>query len=257
MAKKSSAARGLAAVLAVYVLFLVLQYFPPHIPLLQQLFGGRAYLHLLIALLAVLVCLISGGTLRRDLMLGGFRARHVPAGLLLWVAGAICMELLIALIYRLFPSVGQAGSTLTGSLSQNGLWYAVFFAALVPALCEELLFRGYMLSTLRRSMSVPVAGLVCALLFAVAHTLPVRMVPMLVFGFILSLAACWSGSVFIPMIMHFANNLAVVLSVFYPQQAARVTSLLLGNGLPVALAVAAACAALGALLLRGGAKCRR
>ena len=251
MAKRSSSNRSLIAVLAVYALFLVLQFSPPNIPFLKEIFGQRIYLHLLIALLSVIACLIGGGNLGRDLMLRTFRFRHVPAALLLWASSAVLMELIIDLICRLLPGLSAAGSTATGALVKDGLLSAIMLFALLPAVCEELLFRGYMLSTLRRSFSVVMSSLLCGALFAVAHTVPVRMVPMLLLGFFLSLAGCYSGSVYIPMLMHFINNLCVVLSANYPAEAAAVRGFIFGWGDFAALLMAAAAGFAGIVLLRG------
>ncbi len=257
MAKRSSANRSLISVLAVYVLFFVLQYFTPNIPFLKEIVGQKIYLHLLIALLSVIACLIGGGSLGRDLMLRSFRLRHVPAALLLWAAAAVLMELILDLLGRLLPGLSTAGSTATGALVQDGLFTGILLFALLPAVCEELLFRGYMLSTLRRSFSVGMSSLLCGALFAVAHTVPVRMIPMMLLGFFLSLAGCFSGSVFIPMLMHFINNLAVVLSAYYPAEAAAVRGFVFGWGDFAALLMAAAAGLCGVLLLRGKTGFRR
>lgn len=251
MARRSSSGRGLVSVLAVYVLFLVLQFFPPNIPFLRDLVGREIYFHLLIALLSVVAVLIGGGTAGRDLMLRPFRLRHLAAALLLWISAAILMELVIDLLVRILPGLSAAGDALTGDLRRDGLLYAIFLTALLPAVCEELLFRGYMLSTLRRSFSVPLASLLCAALFAVAHTTPVRILPMLLLGFALSLAGCFSGSVFIPMVMHFVNNLSVVLGVYYPEESAAVRGFVFGYGDFAAVGIAVAAGLLGVVLLRG------
>ena len=254
MAKRRSVTRALVAVLAVYLLFLILQYFPPRIPGLGEVLGGDTLFHLSIAALSVICCLIAGGSLKRDLMLRPFRGRHLPAGLLLWVSAAIFMELLIRLITLWFPAVSGEGATLTAALSKDSLLYALFLTALVPAFCEELLFRGFMLSTLRRTMPDWVAALICAVLFALAHVSPARMLPMLLFGFFLSLAGCLSGSVWIPMIMHFVNNAFVVISVYFPKEAGAYTDLILGHGTWVSLLIAVVTGALGWWLMWGRSK---
>ncbi len=254
---RSSTARCFLAVLAVYALFLVLQFFPPQIPQVQKYLPAGVFLHLCIAVLACVVCLISGGTLRRDLMLRAFRARHVPAALLLWIAATVLMELLLLLLLRFFPQNVVSTDVLTAPMARGGFWYAVLFTALVPAVCEELLFRGYMLSTLRRAFGILPSCLISAALFAVAHVSPWRMAPMLLLGFFLGLAGCFSGSVFIPVLMHFLNNLSVVLESYYPKTFAPARELVFGHGIWVSLAIAVVCAAGGVLLLRGGVRPRR
>lgn len=88
--------------------------------------------------------------------------------------------------------------------------------ALVPAIGEELLFRGTMQPLLLRSFkSYHLAIWITAFWFSFFHLQFLGFVPRMLLGAVLGYAAHWSGSLMLPMIGHFANNaLAVTLAYF-------------------------------------------
>ncbi len=83
--------------------------------------------------------------------------------------------------------------------------------AIVPAVCEELLLRGVVARSLRPALGVFGAVFLSALLFAALHLPAVRMLPAGLFGLALGYAAVVSDSVYPAMLMHFLNNLVVVV----------------------------------------------
>jgi membrane protease YdiL (CAAX protease family) len=78
--------------------------------------------------------------------------------------------------------------------------------ALIPAVAEELMFKGIILTGLRRHYSRTVAIIITSLLFAAVHLTLYRMVPL----FITECFTIWiylqTGSLLLPMFMHFLNN---------------------------------------------------
>lgn len=82
---------------------------------------------------------------------------------------------------------------------------ALFLVAVSPAICEEALFRGFILSGLRGLGQWP-AIVISALLFAVAHGSIYRMMPTLFIGLLLGYAVWKSGSLIPGMLIHGLNN---------------------------------------------------
>ena len=82
------------------------------------------------------------------------------------------------------------------------LWVAV---GVTPAICEELLFRGLILSGLRRLGKWP-AILLSAFLFALAHSSIYRLLPTLLMGVLLGYIVWRTGSILCSMIVHGLNN---------------------------------------------------
>ena len=84
--------------------------------------------------------------------------------------------------------------------------------AFVPAVCEELFFRGYLLTALRTRMSTPLAIALSGGLFGLFHVIAIdslffeRFVPTCFMGLILGCVCCRTESVLPGMLMHSIHN---------------------------------------------------
>lgn len=109
---------------------------------------------------------------------------------------------------------------------------------LTPALCEELLFRGYVQTRLNHSFGPFAAILVSSLMFAGFHMDPVHVVAVFPLGVFLGLV-CWrSGSLLPAMLGHFVNNtVSVVMVVLSPASDADAISPTMSNFLTLILVV--------------------
>lgn len=92
---------------------------------------------------------------------------------------------------------------------------AVITTALVPALCEELLFR-YLPMRLIAPYSRARAVWLSAVFFAVAHLSPFSLVYALVAGVIFMVADIAAESIWPSVILHFINNFVNLIMIFYP-----------------------------------------
>jgi membrane protease YdiL (CAAX protease family) len=91
----------------------------------------------------------------------------------------------------------------------------VFFLALVPALCEELFFRGYALSGLRASLGKVGAAVVVAVAFGMAHYSAQRLVVTTALGLLLGLLVVQYRSIWPAVILHFTHN-AITITAHHP-----------------------------------------
>ena len=90
----------------------------------------------------------------------------------------------------------------------------LFFAiCLLPAILEEILFRGLIAMNLS-FIGVIRSALLSAALFAFYHFSPAKTLYQFVLGFIFALVALKSGSVIPGTILHFINNLVVLILCF-------------------------------------------
>lgn len=88
----------------------------------------------------------------------------------------------------------------------------LFFAGVfVATISEELLFRGFLLSTLERTTQITKAIFISAVIFAAVHFNPWWFLTIWIIGILLSLLAWRSGSVFPGMIVHGINNGVAIL----------------------------------------------
>jgi membrane protease YdiL (CAAX protease family) len=77
--------------------------------------------------------------------------------------------------------------------------------------CEEILFRGALLGLLARTVPPVARVLAVALAFGVMHLLLPRILPTAALGVLLGFAAVRSGSLWVPITMHVANNGLLVI----------------------------------------------
>lgn len=109
------------------------------------------------------------------------------------------------------PEVQEAMSEALGWMDKVNPLTLVFFLALVPALCEELFFRGYALSGLTKSLGRIWAVLVVAIAFGLFHVSAQRMLITTGLGVLLGLLAIQFRSIWAPMLAHFMHNAISIL----------------------------------------------
>jgi len=91
--------------------------------------------------------------------------------------------------------------------------------ALLPAIGEELVFRGMLQpEVFRASSNQHVAIWVSAMLFSAFHMQFFGFVPRMLLGALFGYLYVWSGNLLIPMIAHFVNNGFSVLMMYFYQQ---------------------------------------
>lgn len=82
----------------------------------------------------------------------------------------------------------------------------VLLIAILPALCEEVLCRGFLLSGLRTEGGTAAAVIVSAIFFAALHLDPNRLLPTFLVGVVLAILVVRSGSLWPACLLHFVNN---------------------------------------------------
>lgn len=92
----------------------------------------------------------------------------------------------------------------------NRTWF-LFSATFVPAICEEFLFRGFILSGLMNTAGKTRAVILSAILFGIMHFLLPRIVMVTLIGILFGVLLILTRSIIIPIIAHFINNAIVLL----------------------------------------------
>lgn len=98
------------------------------------------------------------------------------------------------------------------------LLFGLLHVAVVPAICEEILFRGYILRAFEKSWGILTAIIVSGVIFGLFHLQLGNLIPLAALGIILAVMTWLSGSIWPAVVAHFLNNgSAVVLGVNYPE----------------------------------------
>jgi membrane protease YdiL (CAAX protease family) len=92
------------------------------------------------------------------------------------------------------------------------IWSAYLLIALAPAICEELVFRGYVSARLSELLSPNETLVVQAALFALLHLSPVIFPSHFLMGVVFGIVRRRSGSLYPSMLTHAAWNAYVVFS---------------------------------------------
>lgn len=90
----------------------------------------------------------------------------------------------------------------------------VFVVAVVPALSEEMMFRGYIQRSFEIKIKPFYAALITAVFFGANHFNPYGLLPLIILGLYFGYAAYVSDSIVIPIILHFLNNFTAVMLYF-------------------------------------------
>ncbi len=88
----------------------------------------------------------------------------------------------------------------------TGLLFNLVVLAITPALCEELLFRGYVQRQLERGAGVVVGILVSGVVFGLYHLRLTQAIPLCVLGVYLAWLVWRTGSLWPAIVVHFINN---------------------------------------------------
>lgn len=98
------------------------------------------------------------------------------------------------------------------------LLFALFTVAVIPAICEEILFRGYILKAFEKSWGIITAIIVSGLLFGLFHLQVGNLMPLATLGIVLAIMTWLSGSIWPAVVAHFINNgAAVVVGINMPE----------------------------------------
>lgn len=92
---------------------------------------------------------------------------------------------------------------------------ALFLIAMVPAVCEEILFRGYMFTAFRQKMNVSKAIFFVSVLFGISHMSLIKIIPTACLGAGLAYAVYKTESIVSSSLMHFLNNAFSVFVLYY------------------------------------------
>jgi sodium transport system permease protein len=86
------------------------------------------------------------------------------------------------------------------------LWLVFLGLAVAPGICEELAFRGFILSGFLRSARPAVAIVLSSIAFGVAHMVPQQVLNATLVGLVLGLLALRSGSLLPGILFHLTYN---------------------------------------------------
>jgi len=123
-------------------------------------------------------------------------------------------------LYPLSEEIEHALGAMEAMLTAAPWWQIVLVMAAMPAVCEELAFRGFILSGLRRTGSPWRAIGLSAIFFGLSHGILQQSLIASLVGVLLGWLAVWTGSIFPAMVFHLVHNALAVLAARVPRSIA-------------------------------------
>lgn len=159
--------------------------------------------------------LISKLDFKRSFKFNKFKVSKLLLLIVLFVCGYLLSNFIVNFISYIFPSIVEDYSAVMDVLTIDNLLLAIIFTAFLPAVTEELLFRGVIFNSFNKKYNTFVAILISALVFGIYHMNWLQGIFAFLLGIILAYSYLKSGSIWVPIILHFINNAFAVLSLHY------------------------------------------
>ncbi|MDE6759658.1 MAG: ABC transporter permease subunit [Lachnospiraceae bacterium] len=169
-----------------------------------------------IGVLPVLACIYIKGNPKLIFGLKLPKGKDIIGAFCLYLGLGSFTLLLSNLLGYLFPENSQGlNEEYLKLLDGVSFVPALLLIAFVPAVCEELLFRGYMFTAFRQKMDVSKAVFFVSVLFGISHMSLIKLIPTAFLGAGLAYAMYRSKSIFTSAMMHFLNNAFSVFVLYY------------------------------------------
>jgi sodium transport system permease protein len=114
-------------------------------------------------------------------------------------------------LYPISDALRAQLEPMTRLIAAAPLWQAILVMALAPAICEELAFRGFILSGLRRLGGNWPAIALSSALFGLAHGVIQQSASAALLGLVLGYVVVRGGSLWPAIALHFAHNSLTVM----------------------------------------------
>lgn len=158
--------------------------------------------------------------LRRTFSLRAPDVKSVLLTVLLFAGLQLTLGMIQYLQNQIFPMPPQLNDYLEKIIrGTKGESFVLLFSiiALLPAVCEEVTFRGLVLPGMLNGAKPWTAILATSALFAIFHLSLHRFLPVFLLGGAITLVVWKSGSIFTGMLLHLLNNGFATFLINYPQ----------------------------------------
>lgn len=145
------------------------------------------------------------------------RKKTIAGSILLYIGTYLVMFMLSIVLSKLLPNHLEGLEMAFDEMMKQPFVLLVLVIAVMPAIGEELLFRGLVFGSMRHKYKVGWAIFFSALLFGAYHTNLVKLIPTGLLGACFAYIVYKSGSIFISMFLHFTNNFLSVIAMKYPE----------------------------------------
>ncbi len=177
-------------------------------------------LTLFIVQLFILICPLAYAyyikcDFKETFSLNKFSPKYLAIGIPMIYIGLFAVLQIQEVLMNAVPSLREFAESFSGAISFDNLLLSSFVIAVMPGICEEIFFRGFMLKAFKVDKHPATAIFVTALLFGIYHMNVLQLITGLALGSVLGYITYKSKSIYPAIILHFLNNFTVVLISYY------------------------------------------
>ena len=203
--------------------------------MLQVRFGlaGVFGTQMIILLVPLCFVLYTKRDIRQTYGFAGTKATGFLGAAILIVGLYLINIVISAGLMQLLPESADLVEVTFSEMLGDSALAAFLVSAAAPAVCEEMMFRGVILHSLKAKYRVPAAIIITAALFGVFHMSLIKFIPTGMLGLALCIVVWWTDSIYPAMLMHLINNAVSVAVMYYPEQIGKVIPALCKSTLSV------------------------
>lgn len=196
------------------IIYLLAMYFSI-VFLNSSLYLLAAIMPITIGIVIFIAGIIANLDFKKSFKFNKFNAGKFFYSFMLYVGVYILANFILNLVSRVFPNIVTDYSVIESFLNFDNLFLAILVTAVLPACFEEILFRGVILNSFNKKYGAVTAVFVSALLFGIYHMNWLQGIFAFILGIMLGYSYIKTNSLFVPMILHFINNLIAVLMNYF------------------------------------------
>lgn len=179
--------------------------------------AGVFYSQLIVVGVPLIMALYTKRSIRETYHFKGFRIVGFLGAILLFVGAFLIENIFSTFLYQFFPdSFEQMNSGLAETLMGDNMLVSLLIVAITPAICEEMMFRGFIYAGFRSKYKKWTAIILVSFIFGVYHTSLIRLVPTMMLGVCFAMIVYYTDSIFPAMVMHCLNNAIGVIAMYKP-----------------------------------------
>lgn len=252
--KKGTVPKTGDLVLSVVVLLLLSLYLGIAVSA-KSVFGGTVVTQVLILGMPLLLVWYMKSDVKTLFSLKVPKVKNVVGGFVLYIGVYALMLIVSYVLTTIFPQSTENIQMTYEIMMEQPFLLVVLVMAIMPAIGEELYFRGLIFGSLRHRYKIIWAIVVSSLIFGAFHLSLVKILPTGMLGACFAYVTYISGSIYIGMFLHFFNNLWSTFSMKYPEQMENVLPILVktdfsAQDIILLLIVGIVCTILGILILK-------
>ena len=179
--------------------------------------AGVFYSQLIVVGTPLFMALYTKRSIRETYHFKKFRIVGFLGSVLLFIGAFLIENIISTFLYQFFPeSFDQMNSGLAETLMGDNVLISFLIVAVTPAICEEMMFRGFIYSGFRSKYRKWSAIVLVSFIFGVYHTSLIRLIPTMMLGICFAMIVFYTDSIFPAMVMHCINNAVGVIGMYKP-----------------------------------------